>query len=54
MFSVENYLFRYFVEKGYGSVVFYSHIAGDYSSFNPSDMDRDAEVTGKLKECTGN
>lgn len=52
MLSLENYLFRYFVEKGYSSVVFYNHIDGFYNSFSPDDMDRFAEVAGQKKKIS--
>lgn len=49
MLSLENYLYRYFIEKGYGSVVFYNHIDGFYNAFSPDDMDRFAEISGQKK-----
>lgn len=47
MLSLENYLYRYFLEKGYGSVVFYNHVDGFYNSFSPDDMDRFAEISNQ-------
>jgi len=49
MLSLENYLYRYFVEKGYGSVVFYNHVDGFYNSYSEDDMKRFADVTGQNK-----
>ncbi len=52
MLSLENYLYRYFIEKGYGSVVFYNHIDGFYNLFSPTDVDRFAELSGQQKNVT--
>ena len=49
MLSLENYLYRYFMEKGYGSIVFYNHIDGFYNLFSPTDMDRFAELSGQQR-----
>lgn len=54
MLSLENYLYRYFVEKGYGSVVFYNHLDGFYNPFSPDDMERFADVTGQKKNLSDN
>ena len=52
MLSLENYLYRYFIEKGYGSVVFYNHVDGFYNSFSPDDMDIFAEISGYKKNLS--
>ena len=49
MLSLENYLFRYFVEKGYGCVVFYNHVDGFYNTYSEDDMNRFAEITEQKK-----
>lgn len=52
MLSMENYLFRYFVEKGYGIVVFYNHVDGFYNSFSADDMDRFANLTNQSQNLS--
>lgn len=52
MLSLENYLYRYFLDKGYGSIVFYNHIDGFYNNFSPGDMDTFAEVSGQKQYLT--
>ena len=52
MLSIENYLYKYFLEKGYGSIVFYNHVDGFYNSFSPDDMERFVDITGQRKNLT--
>ncbi len=44
MLSLENYLYRYYIEKGYGSVVFYNHVDGFYNTFSNDDIKRFSEI----------
>ncbi len=49
MLSLENYLYKYFTQKGYGSVVYYNHVDGFYNTYGLDDMERFAELTGQKK-----
>lgn len=45
MLSLENYLYRYFLEKGYGCIVFYNHVDGFYNSFSDDDIKRFGDIS---------
>ena len=47
MLSLENYLYRYFLEKGYGCVVFYNHVDGFYNTFSDDDINKLSELAGQ-------
>lgn len=46
LIMLDNYLFRYLTEKGYGTVVFYNHVDGFYNEFCTEHLERFLEICG--------
>lgn len=52
MVLIDNYLYRFFLDKGYESVVFYNHVDGFYNFFSKNDIELFADLTGTKKNLS--
>ena len=52
MLSLENYLYKYFIDKGYGCIVFYNHVDGFYNYISKDDMDKFASISNQKQNMS--